>query len=70
MQATEPSLVHESADSEAWRAGGFTFFAEGAGVIVTKDTPRGILSVNVYTYKTNEQACDAAYKMARRQMRA
>lgn len=55
---------------EVYKAGKFAYTVEDNSVLVTKDTKTGIITINLYQYKNHEQACDAAYRMARLQSRA
>ena len=66
----EPKATFHSNDCESYRAGRFVYTADGCSVIVTKDTKTGIISVAMYTYRNHEIACDMAWKMAQKQMRA
>ena len=70
ITTTQPTLTVETEDREVYRAGQFHFDAEGNTVTVTRDTPGGIITVNVHTYRNHETACEMAWKMACRQMRA
>jgi hypothetical protein len=53
-----------------YHAGRFHYSIEGNTVLVTKDTKRGIETINLYTYKDYEQAESAGYKMAKLQINA
>lgn len=69
-KSQEPKSTFHSGDLESYRAGRFVFTADDRDVIVTKDTKTGIVSVSMYTYRNHEEACEMAWKMACRQMRA
>jgi hypothetical protein len=51
-------------------AGSFHYTVEGNTVLLTKDTPRGIESIDLYVYASDDAADEAAHKMAHRQANA
>jgi hypothetical protein len=53
-----------------YHAGKFHYSIEDNTVLVTKDTNRGIETINLYTYKNYDQAETAAYRMAKLQANA
>jgi hypothetical protein len=70
MPARQPELVLDTQEREVWRAGQFAYAADGQDVEVTKDTGGMPEVVNLYHYASQEQARDAAWRMATRQARA
>ena len=63
----EPKFAELSNGLMQYTAGNFVYTIEGETVLVTKNTKTGIETVNLYTYKNDELAELAAYKMAKRQ---
>ncbi len=50
-----------------YQIGNFSYLCDGNAVIVTKKSSRGIVTVDQYVYKSDEEAIDCGYKMARKQ---
>ncbi len=50
-----------------YKIGKFSYLVEDCTVIVTKDSGTSIINIACYTYKSDPQALDAGYKMAKRQ---
>jgi hypothetical protein len=50
-----------------YQIGNFSYLCERNAVIVTKKSGRGTVNVAQYVYKTDEEALDCGYKMARKQ---
>jgi hypothetical protein len=53
-----------------FRVGRLTWRVDGADVIVTRDDGGGIVTLNLFSYKNNDAACEAGWRMANRQLRA
>lgn len=65
-----PEFTSHNADMESYRAGKFVYTADGKDVLVTKDDGPSIITIALYTYKNHDAACDAAWKMATKQMKS
>lgn len=50
--------------------GPFRFSVDDTAVLVTKASGDSILTIGMHEYKSNDAACDAAWKLANRQARA
>jgi len=53
-----------------YTAAKFNWTVDGNAVLLTKDDGRSIISVNLFTYKSNDRAHDAAWRLASLQARA
>ena len=56
--------------TRTFTAGKFHYTVDGRSVIVTKDSGSSIITIQVYTYKSEDEALDSAWLMQQKQLRA